>query len=574
MPKKPEDEPEDGDRTEPGNGDRIGSGNGDRIGSVTVSGPEPSADEAPEPGGERGAEPGRERGAEPESEEGAEPESEGRPEPEGGAEPGNEGKPEPESGSGPADGGSPEDPAPAAEPGRAATTPATPSPATPPDESRRSRAVLAALVAGVVAAVVVPYESHGVGWPVAAFAVLALVGRVRPGWAALSVLLASVAAFRASDWLFALCLVTGLVTASIAVTGGRTARGLLWASVAVPATAPTALSWGARGVSARATGGWLRPVALTCAVLLVFLPLLVSADEAFADLVLGAVLRSDTPIGVTAVLGAAAGAGVLAAHRLRAVPNTFDAPLAPAPAVARRDWALPVGALVALFAAFVAVQLRTLFGGDRHVQVTADLTYADYARGGFGQLLVVTLLTLGVLGAVSRFAARATARDRLWLRALPGALCALTLVIVASAVHRMWLYQQAYGFTEQRVLALAAELWLGLVCLAVLAAGVRLSAAWLPRAVVATAAGAVLALAVADPELLIAEANVARYEATGRIDRSYLATLSVDAAPALARLPEELRVCHWSGRKQHWNEWNLAWARWADEPWGADRCRW
>uniref|UniRef100_UPI003F8513BE DUF4153 domain-containing protein n=1 Tax=Actinosynnema sp. TaxID=1872144 RepID=UPI003F8513BE len=503
----------------------------------------------PEP--ERGEEPAPRGEAESENEE---------------VEPENEVEAEPESRNGPAGGDSPEAPAPVTAPGRAATAPAPRSPATPPltpqDESRRSRAVLAALVAGVVVAAVVPYESHGVGWPIAAVAVLALAGRVRPGWAALSVLLASVAAFRASGWLFALCLVTGLATASIAVTGGRTARGLLWACVAVPATA------------ARATGGWLRPVALTCAALLVFLPLLVSADEAFADLVLGAVLRSDTPIGVTAVLGAAAGAGVLAAHRLRAVPNTVDAPLAQAPAVARRDWALPVGALVALFTAFVAVQLRTLFGGDRHVQVTADLTYADDARGGFGQLVVVTLLTLGVLGAVSRFASRATARDRLWLRALPGALCALTLVIVASAVHRMWLYQRAYGFTEQRVLALAAELWLGLVCLVVLAAGVRLSAAWLPRAVVATAAGAVLALAAANPDLLVAEANVARYEATGRIDRTYLSTLSADAAPALARLPEELRVCHWSSRSRRWTAWNLAWARWDDEPWGAARCRW
>ncbi|AXX33538.1 DUF4173 domain-containing protein [Actinosynnema pretiosum subsp. pretiosum] len=461
-------------------------------------------------------------------------------------------------------------------PGKHSTPGAPPRrPLTPEDGARRAKAVLAALTAAVVAAVVVPHETHGVGWPIAAVVVLALVGRrVRVGWAALSVLLASVAAFRASGWLFALCLVTGLVTASLAVTGGRTVRGLLWGSFAVPATSLVALPWGASGVAAHRAGGWVRPVALTCVVLLVFLPLLASADEAFADLVLSVLSQPGAPAPVTAFFGAAAGAGVLAARRLQALPNTSDRPLDPARPVARRDWALPVGALVALFTAFVAVQLRTLFGGDRHVQVTADLTYADYARGGFGQLVVVTLLTLGVLGAVSRFASRATGRDRVWLRALPGALCALTLVIVASAVHRMWLYQRAYGFTEQRVLALAAELWLGLVCLVVLAAGVRLSAAWLPRAVVATAAGAVLALAVANPDLLVAEANVARYEATGRIDQPYLTTLSVDAAPALARLPEELRVCHWPDRRQRWTGWNLAWARWADEPWGAGRCRW
>ena len=58
------------------------------------------------------------------------------------------------------------------------------------------------------------------------------------------------------------------------------------------------------------------------------------------------------------------------------------------------------GALDLLFLAFVAFQVRYLFGGAGHVEVTDGLTYAEYARQGFFELLAVAALVLPlVLGA-------------------------------------------------------------------------------------------------------------------------------------------------------------------------------
>ena len=67
---------------------------------------------------------------------------------------------------------------------------------------------------------------------------------------------------------------------------------------------------------------------------------------------------------------------------------------------------MPLGVLDALFLAFVAVQATVLFGGHRHVLETEGLTYAEYARQGFWQLLWVSALTLLVLSAVIRVAGR------------------------------------------------------------------------------------------------------------------------------------------------------------------------
>ena len=50
-----------------------------------------------------------------------------------------------------------------------------------------------------------------------------------------------------------------------------------------------------------------------------------------------------------------------------------------------------------LFLAFVIVQFRYLFGGRDLVQQSANLTYAEYARHGFFELVAVAALTLPLL---------------------------------------------------------------------------------------------------------------------------------------------------------------------------------
>jgi hypothetical protein len=205
---------------------------------------------------------------------------------------------------------------------------------------------------------------------------------------------------------------------------------------------------------------------------------------------------------------------------------------------------VPVGLVVALFVAFVVAQAAALFGGHDYVQRTTGLTYAEYVHQGFGQLTAATVLTLATVALAVRKAPRSTARDRLVLRVALGALCGLTLVVVASALHRMDLYQQAYGFTLLRVLVDGFELWLGLLVVLVLVAGVRLSGWWLPRAALVSAAAFVLVGGLADPEAWVAQRNIDRYQATGTLDGSYLRTLGPDATPTIVSgLPRELSAC-------------------------------
>lgn len=419
--------------------------------------------------------------------------------------------------------------------------------------------VSAALVGGLLAAVLVPLDRPGAGWAVMGLAVALTVvvaarkariaGRVHWPWALATLALLAVGAFRDSRWLFALCVVTACLSASLAMAGGKTVRALAFGATAIPAAAVRDLPRVRRTVQvqARRRGGAAQRAAAVAGasvvLLVVFGALLTSADAAFAELLDrhaprldgGAVFESSLVFAVVAV-------GVLGACSALAIPLRVaeSAGRARRP-LQRYEWALPVTALVVLFAAFVGVQLTVLFGGGDVVLRTSGLTYAEYARQGFWQLSAVTVLTLVIIGVVATRAATDRAADRWWLRALLGTLAVLTLVIVASAMSRMWAYQQAYGFTVLRVLVSACEIWLGLVYVMVLVAGVRLKASWLPRAVAGTAVASLLALAVLDPERFIAERNVDRWETSGRIDLNYVGQLSADAAPALLRLPEPLR---------------------------------
>ncbi|WP_274563097.1 DUF4153 domain-containing protein [Streptomyces spiramyceticus] len=385
------------------------------------------------------------------------------------------------------------------------------------------------------------------------FAAQAAGRRLRPWtllWAVGGLALLVVPALRDAGWPTFLAVVSALALGSLALHGNRTWAGVLAGSLGVVGSLGSGAAWALRGLRERAEvsrGRWapvVRTVSVAVVLLVVFGALFAGADAAFADLLGG--LTPDVSIadGPWRIFLFALGLfGALAAARTAAAPMRWDRlDIRPARARGRAEWALPLIVLNLLFAAFIAVQLAVLFGGYDKVLSETGLSYSEYARQGFWQLLWATLLTLLVIALALRWAPRGGARDRTLIRSVLGTLCVLTLVVVASALRRMDLYVDAYGLTRLRISVAAVELWLGLVIVLIMAAGV-LGSRWLPRAVAASAGAAVLAFGLVSPDGLVAEQNVARYRATEKLDVGYFQDLSADAVPALDTLPEPQRSC-------------------------------
>ncbi|MFF4775530.1 DUF4153 domain-containing protein [Microtetraspora fusca] len=446
----------------------------------------------------------------------------------------------------------------------------------------------AAAAGGLVAAVAMPYAPLGAGVVAGAvslgaatlLALLPVVRRRLTPWAVgfglLAYALVSVAVFRDADWLVTPSLLAGFGVASLAVSGAGTGwLGVIRGGLSVLLTLPP-LPWFLSAPMKRLfKGRWLlsglASAGLTVVLLGVFGLLFSSADAVFStfarELLRAPDWTADLPYRTVlfVVFGLLVVAAVLVGLRPVVEP---EAPNLRAP-VSRMVWVVPLVGLNLLFAAFVAVQVTVLFGGNRRVLSTAGLTYAEYARSGFFELVTVSVFVLGVVAAAVVFLHLKGAADRWLLAGLLGPLCVFTLVVLASALHRLDLYTGAYGVTRLRAIVEATLWWLAAVFVLVLAAGaVRLArhrTAWFSRTFVLVTGLSLLAFAAWNPEARVAETQLS-VRGVHRLDHDYLAGLGSEAVPALDRLPEPVRSCvlrdvvaaNRLDRPDPWNGWNLA----------------
>ena len=299
---------------------------------------------------------------------------------------------------------------------------------------------------------------------------------------------------------------------------------------------------GARGTGRVIAG--VRAALVAIPLLLVFGSLFASADPVFARLV-SQVFRIDAAavashLAVSGIIAWFVG-GLLRATVLSNGRGTWRVPF-PDGALGLTEVSVALGSLVALFAAFVIVQLRYFFGGDALVQATAGMSYADYARRGFFELVTVSALVLPVLLAGNSLLRRDTPRADAVFRVLSGTLLTLLAIIMYSAIARMRLYESAYGLSEDRLYATVFMGWLAIVFVWFTVTVLRGRERLFTAGVLASGWATLIALNVADPSGYVARFNIARAGQGKEVDVRYIARLGADAAPALVQYLARERV--------------------------------
>jgi hypothetical protein len=322
------------------------------------------------------------------------------------------------------------------------------------------------------------------------------------------------------------------------------------------------------------TGAILRGLLIATPLLLLFGALFMSADRVFSGIVTNAfewVALEDLAgrmilIGLLTWLAAGYLAGFVTGTGIRG-------PLERAvsrPSIGIEEVGTALALVNLLFAAFVLVQLRYLFGGSALVEVTPGLTYSEYAREGFVQLVVASTLVLPLLLLSDWLLRREGPRDDRIFRVLGGTQLVLLVVVIASAFQRVRVYQEAYGLTESRFYGSAFLVWLTLVCLWMGATVLRGRREHFASVALISGFALMAGLLIANPDDRIARTNLVR---TGEFDAAYLASLSADAVPAILRslpdvsaearatLSEELRRRWGTEARGDWRSWNLSEAR-------------
>ncbi len=187
-----------------------------------------------------------------------------------------------------------------------------------------------------------------------------------------------------------------------------------------------------------------------------------------------------------------------------------------------------------LFAIFIAFQIAYFFGGEAFIQAQG-IAYADYARGGFFQLLWVAIIVTGVMAGIYRF----TGMKHWLIRGFTILLALQTGVVITSALRRMLLYIEAYGLSVQRFWATyVIYIIAAILLISVIAIVGNMAFAKLIKALSISLLLLAATSLFINAEGIVADHNVNRFLSgqTDHIDVFYLTTLSSDAIPALTRL--------------------------------------
>lgn len=424
-------------------------------------------------------------------------------------------------------------------------------------------AVVAALLVGLIADQAFRVGAVGLGATAAlavAAVLLVFVGRMARLQsrllAAAAALFAAWLSLRASPWLLVPDIAASLLlmgaAASLAVRGSLFDLGFAEAL----GRAFNAALHGMAGVTfvgrpivrARTRLGVMAPVVrgilIAIPIAAVLAALLASADPIFASFLNLNIDLSRLALDVLYVLfGCLVFAGLL---RLAAAEpmDRVDGPVWRLGAI---EAMVVLAILDAVFAAFAIAQAIGASGSAGDTLRAAGVTYSDYARSGFFQLLWVAGITLVLLVLFSRITGFGERSGKFIFLALAELAIALTLLIVLVAWMRLSLYESAYGFTMLRLYSHIFAGWVAVVFVLLAAdlAGLFRRRRWFVGVTALTALSLLLALNVANPEALVVALNVDRAAATHKIDAQYFAELSSDATPALLAAHPQIDASLW-----------------------------
>ncbi|MZQ86819.1 DUF4173 domain-containing protein [Paenibacillus sp. 5J-6] len=219
-----------------------------------------------------------------------------------------------------------------------------------------------------------------------------------------------------------------------------------------------------------------------------------------------------------------------------------------------------------VYVLFAIIQFSYLFGAADGL-LPIGVAYAEYARRGFAELVVVALINVSLLFPGLHWIRSSSPLGEMIRKALLTLLVACTIVMLISAYGRLSLYEEAYGFTQTRLLVHGFMIFLGILFILAFFR-IWLEKMSMSRAYITTAILAYVVMNYMNLDHRIAINNIERYEKTGVIDLNYLGSLSTDVVPALRNLqakhPELSKAQQTIDRvmsdqkSKTWPSWNLS----------------
>jgi hypothetical protein len=193
-----------------------------------------------------------------------------------------------------------------------------------------------------------------------------------------------------------------------------------------------------------------------------------------------------------------------------------------------------IGSVFLLFLLFISIQFQYYFFPKNNI-VISGLTFAEYARRGFFELVVIAVLTLFLLLGLNTFTSRNTNSQEKLFTILNIGLLISMLIILASSFQRLLMYESAFGFTQFRTYAHVFMIWLGILLISVVFLE-NINQEWaIVNAAILVLVGFSVSLNLMNVDAFIAHQNIQRAKSGKDFDVTYLSSLTVDAVPTLTK---------------------------------------
>jgi len=230
-----------------------------------------------------------------------------------------------------------------------------------------------------------------------------------------------------------------------------------------------------------------------------------------------------------------------------------------------------------LFLVFILIQLFYLFGGKTYVWgIEEYITYSEYARKGFGELIGVSIISFLLIYGIDKFGKKGNIFQKRTFKILTSILVLELFVIMTSSATRLSLYIDGYGFTFPRLLSFILLFWLFFTFLLFLYKifSERKETLFL-HSIFCLTILFLIGLNIFNPDAFIAKKNIERYLQKKQLDIRYFNELSDDAIPEIVKIFETIEdeqikseiACYLIKRKenliksietQDWQSFNLS----------------
>ncbi len=214
-------------------------------------------------------------------------------------------------------------------------------------------------------------------------------------------------------------------------------------------------------------------------------------------------------------------------------------------ATRNRSWdpIISITVLIAVncvYLVFTFIQFGYMFSSLNNA-LPPEFTYSEYARRGFFELLMVTLINFSLVLSSIRFTRKDGNLVTRTVQILHSLLIICTVVILSSAYLRMSLYETVYGYTYLRVLTHSFMIFLGVLFVIafykIWNEGISLLKPYIVVSILAY-----MLLNFVNIDVIIVKNNIARYVETGKLDPYYLRNLSYDSIPSVVNLLKDGKV--------------------------------